>query len=199
MVLSVNRQGGSLMNYYPYRFPHHHRVAPMHMCPHMHQYHHWQQEHQVNHRPPFWHQNHQALMKDHGGEPFVVNINELTKQNNNFRTAAWTGKYLQVTLMTLQVGEDIGLEMHPDLDQFIRIEQGEGLVQMGSAEHHLTLEKYVYDDSAIIVPAGTWHNLTNIGHTPLKLYSIYAPAEHPFGTVHQTKAEAIAAEMEHHS
>lgn len=190
------------MNYYPYRFPHQYRMPPMHICPHMYQHHHWHQSNQLHHRPLNWqHQHHHRnqAIRDQGGEPFVFNINELTKQNKTFRTAAWTGKFLQVTLMTLQVGEDIGLEMHPDVDQFLRIEQGEGLVQMGSAKQHLTLEKYVYDDSAIIVPAGTWHNLTNIGHTSLKLYSIYAPVEHPFGTLHQTKAEAIAAEMDHHA
>lgn len=188
------------MNYYPYRFSHQHRMPPFYMCPHMHRYHHRHQSNQLHHRPPNWqdHYPNQAIT-DHGGEPFVANINALTKQNNNFRTAAWTGKFLQVTLMTLQVGEDIGFEIHPDVDQFLRIEQGEGLVQMGSTQHHLTLEKYVYDDSAIIVPAGTWHNLTNIGHTPLKLYSIYAPPEHPYGTIHQTKTEALAAEMEHHA
>lgn len=147
-----------------------------------------------------WQAHHpNQVTQDHGREPLVLNIHELTKHNNSFRTAIWTGEHLQVTLMTLQVGEDIGLEMHPDTDQFLRIEEGEGLVQMGSAEHHLSLEKYVYEDSAIIVPAGSWHNLTNIGHMPLKLYSIYAPPEHPFGTVHQTKAEAIAAEMEEDS
>lgn len=183
------------MNYYPYRFPHQHRMQPMYRCPHLYPHNHWQHNHRPNHRPAYWqHQPHHQLIQDHGGEPFVVNIKELTKQNNTFRTAAWTGKYLQMTLMTLQVGEDIGLEMHPDVDQFLRIEQGEGLVQMGSDKQHVTLEKYVYDDSAIIVPAGTWHNLTNIGPTPLKLYSIYAPVEHPFGTIHHTKLEAMEAE-----
>src|SRR5699024_9622156 len=131
------------MNYYPYRFPY---QPPMHMCPHMYRHHHWHQGNQLHHRPPNWqHYRGNQAIRDHGGEPFIVNINKLTKQNSAFRTAAWTGEHLQVTLMTLQVGEDIGLEVHPDIDQFLRIEQGEGLVQMGSAEHHLTLEKYVYD------------------------------------------------------
>ena len=134
------------------------------------------------------------ILKDHGGEPFVVNINQVTKQNNTYRTAIWTGNHLQVTLMSINVGEDIGLEIHPNVDQFLRIEEGQGLVQMGKSKNNLNFVKNVGDDYAIIVPAGTWHNVTNTGNTPLKLYSIYAPPNHPFGTVHRTKADAEAAE-----
>ena len=129
-------------------------------------------------------------IRDYGPEPFVININEATMQNNNFRTALWTGKRLQVTLMSINVGESIGLEMHPDVDQFIRIEQGYGLVQMGNDKNNLNFERKVYDDFAIIIPAGKWHNLTNIGNVPIKLYSIYAPPNHPKGTIHKTKADA---------
>ena len=129
-------------------------------------------------------------IRDYGQEPFVMNINEVTKQNNNFRTALWTGNHLQVTLMSINVGESIGLEMHPDVDQFIRIEQGYGLVQMGNNKNNLNFERKVYDDFAIIIPAGKWHNLTNIGNVPIKLYSIYAPPNHPKGTIHRTKADA---------
>lgn len=129
-------------------------------------------------------------IRDYGPEPFVININEATMQNNNFRTALWTGKRLQVTLMSINVGESIGLEMHPDVDQFIRIEQGYGLVQMGNNKNNLNFERKVYDDFAIIIPAGKWHNLTNIGNVPIKLYSIYAPPNHPKGTIHRTKADA---------
>lgn len=136
-------------------------------------------------------------LADYGPKPFVVNINEATKQNNTYRTALWTGTHLQVTLMSLNVGEDIGLEMHPDVDQFLRIEQGQGIVQMGKSRDNLNFERHVYDDSAIMIPAGTWHNLTNTGTIPLKLYSIYAPPNHPFGTVHTTKADALAAEEGH--
>ncbi|SDJ14346.1 cupin domain-containing protein [Alteribacillus bidgolensis] len=133
-------------------------------------------------------------LKDYGTEPFVVNIDEVTKQNNTFRTALWTGDHLQVTVMSINVGGDIGLEVHPTVDQFLRIEEGQGVVQMGDTKDHLDFEKRVYDDYAIMVPAGTWHNITNTGNKPLKLYTIYAPPEHPFGTVHQTKADAMAAE-----
>jgi mannose-6-phosphate isomerase-like protein (cupin superfamily) len=133
-------------------------------------------------------------LKDYGPEPFVVNINEATKRNNTFRTALWTGNHLQVTLVSLNVGEDIGLEIHPNVDQFLRIEQGQGIVQMGKSKDNLNFERKVYDDSAIMIPAGTWHNVTNTGNIPLKLYSIYAPPQHPHGTVHVTKTDAMAAE-----
>lgn len=138
--------------------------------------------------------NNGIRLQDYGAEPFVFNINDATKQNNTFRTAVWTGKHLQVTLMSLQVGEDIGLEMHPDVDQFLRIEQGQGIVQMGADKNNLHFQQNIYDDDAILLPAGTWHNLINTGNVPLKLYSIYAPPNHPFATVHVTKAEAIADE-----
>ncbi|MEA0552483.1 cupin domain-containing protein [Lysinibacillus irui] len=131
---------------------------------------------------------------DYGPEPFIVDIEEVTKQNKNYRTALWTGKNLQVTVMSLNIGEDIGLEVHPHVDQFICIEEGHGVVQMGPTKDYLNDQRYVSEDTAIMVPAGTWHNLTNTGNKPLKLYSIYAPPNHPFGTVHITKADAMAAE-----
>lgn len=133
-------------------------------------------------------------LKDYGPEPFVVNIEEATKQNNNFRTALWTGENLQVTLMSINVGEDIGLEIHPTVDQFIRIEEGQGLVKMGDSKDNLDFEERVYDDYAIMIPAGKWHNVINTGNTPLKLYAIYAPPEHPRGTIHKTKEDAEADE-----
>ena len=132
----------------------------------------------------------QPLTTDYGSNPFVVDINKATLHNNTFRTALWTGKHLQLTLMNIPVGEDIGLEMHPDVDQFLRIEEGHGLVQMGHGKDHLYFQQPAYDNFAIFIPAGTWHNVTNTGNKPLKLYSIYAPPNHPWGTVHQTKAEA---------
>lgn len=126
---------------------------------------------------------------DHGKQPYVVNINQAAKQNSNYRTAIWTGEHLQVTLMSINVGDDIGLEVHPKVDQFLRIEQGQGTVEMGKTKEDLTFIQQVSDDDAIMVPAGTWHNVINTGNIPLKLYSIYAPPNHPFGTVQQTKAE----------
>jgi len=135
--------------------------------------------------------NHFMPMQDYGNQPFVVNINEASQQNETFRTVLWTGEHLQVTVMSIPPGGDVGLEVHPETDQFLRIEGGEGLVQMGSSEQQVDFEARVVDDSAIFVPAGTWHNLTNTGPSPIKLYSIYAPPEHPFGTVHQTQADEM--------
>ncbi|WP_281889995.1 cupin domain-containing protein [Paenibacillus sp. YYML68] len=129
-------------------------------------------------------------LQDYGPRPLVVNIDQATKQNNTYRTALWTGRYFQVTLMSINVGDDIGLEVHPTTDQFIRIEEGQGLVQMGDRRDQLDFQVMAYDDFAIMVPAGKWHNITNTGHRPLKVYVIYAPPEHPYGTVHVTKADA---------
>ena len=130
--------------------------------------------------------------KDYGPEPFVVNIEQATLANDYYRQTLWTGPHMQSTLMTIPVGGDIGLEVHPDNDQFLRLEQGEGLVQTGNARDKLTFRQAVFANSAVFVPAGTWHNITNIGTTPMKLYVIYAPAHHPHGTVHATKAVADA-------
>ena len=135
---------------------------------------------------------------DYGTQPFVLDIEKATVENNAFRVAKWTGANMQMTLMSIEPGDDIGLEVHDDHDQFLRIEDGMGFVQMGSAEDNLDFEKNVEDDFAIFVPAGVWHNVTNTGDRPLKLYSIYAPSEHPAGTVHETKSEADAYEAEHH-
>jgi len=134
-------------------------------------------------------------LTDYGPNPFVVNIDEVTKRNRTFRTALWTGDHLQLTLMSLRPGEDIGLEIHPNVDQFLRIEEGQGIVKMGYRKDNLQFQERVYDDFAIIIPAGTWHNLINTGSKPLKLYSIYAPPQHPHGTVHETKEDAEEAEM----
>jgi mannose-6-phosphate isomerase-like protein (cupin superfamily) len=126
---------------------------------------------------------------DMGGQPWVVNIEELTTSNTNFRTAKWTGQNLQMTVMSVDTGSEVGLEVHTDHDQFLRIESGTAKVEMGPARDNLDFQQTAEDDFAIFVPAGTWHNITNIGDGPLKLYSIYAPGEHPFGTVHQTYAD----------
>lgn len=136
-------------------------------------------------------------LKDYGNVPTVLDIESYTLGNDNFRTALWTGTNLQVTLMSIPVGGEIGLELHPDIDQFLRIEEGEGQVMMGDTEEELDFVQTVKADHAIMVPAGKWHNVVNTGKTPIKLYSIYAPVEHPHGTIHKTYAEAMAAEHEH--
>jgi len=135
-------------------------------------------------------------LMDHGPYPYVVNIEEATNQNYNFRLALWTGIHLQLTLMNINAREDIGLEMHPDVDQFLRIEEGQGLVLMGDTQNRLSFQQMVYPGYVILIPAGKWHNLINTGCTPLKLYSIYAPPQHPHGTVHRTKEDA---ELHHHN
>lgn len=131
---------------------------------------------------------------DEGPNPYVVDIEHATLSNENYRTTLWTGEHLQMTVMNIDAGGDIGLEVHSDGDQFLRIEAGKARVQMGPAEDDLPFERDVEDDWVILVPAGTWHNVLNIGDGPLKVYALYAPPEHPHGTVHPTKADAD----EHH-
>ncbi|MDR0295190.1 MAG: cupin domain-containing protein [Prevotellaceae bacterium] len=139
----------------------------------------------------------EVVLKDYGAEPTVLNIDAYTMSNDNFRTALWTGTLLQVTLMSIPVGGEIGLEVHHDTDQFLRIEDGQAKVMMGDTGDSLTFVQTVEADFAIIIPAGKWHNLINTGDKPLKLYSIYAPVEHPHGTVHKTFEEAEEADHQH--
>lgn len=136
---------------------------------------------------------------DNGPAPFVGNIQTATLENKNYRTTLWTGNNLQVTLMSIEPGDDIGLEVHETIDQFLRIEQGEATVYMGPSKDELEVGQ-ASDDDAVIVPAGAWHNLVNSGNKTLKVYSIYAPVQHPHGTVHITKEDAEEAErLEHNS
>ena len=129
-------------------------------------------------------------IRDYGPKPFVLNIRHATNMNRNFRTVLWTGGHLQLTLMNIPVGNDIGVEMHPDVDQFIRIESGHAKVYFGNSRNSLQKAEVVNENYAVLIPAGTWHNIVNIGNRPLKVYSLYAPPNHPFGTVHNTKADA---------
>ena len=125
---------------------------------------------------------------------WVGNIEEVTTRNETFRTVVYTGQHTQLTVMRLAPGEDIGLESHPHLDQFLRIEEGRARVEFGPSEDSIEETHEVEDDWAFIVPAGVWHNVVNIGDTDVKLYSLYSPPEHPDGTVHRTKQDAEAAE-----
>jgi mannose-6-phosphate isomerase-like protein (cupin superfamily) len=127
---------------------------------------------------------------DNGPEPYVADIEQLTLENENFRTTIWTGKNIQLTVMTIPVGSDIGLEIHHDNDQFLRIEQGRCRVEMGPSKDSLSFVQNAESDWAIFVPAGTWHNITNTGDNDLKLYTVYGPAHHLPGTVHETKQDA---------
>lgn len=120
---------------------------------------------------------------------FSGNIEQLTLENSFFRKVLFTGPHSQLVVMSLQPNEEIGSEVHSENDQFFRFEQGEGKVIIGGEEH------VVKDGDAIVVPAGAEHNVINIsGSEPLKLYTIYSPPQHPDGTIHETKADAEAAE-----
>jgi mannose-6-phosphate isomerase-like protein (cupin superfamily) len=125
---------------------------------------------------------------------WVGDIERTTLENETFRTVVHTGEHVQLTVMRLAPGEDIGREVHPHLDQFLRIESGSGRVEFGRNQDEVEETHNVSDDWAIIVPAGVWHNVVNAGNEDLKLYSLYAPPEHPAGTVHKTRADAAAAE-----
>jgi mannose-6-phosphate isomerase-like protein (cupin superfamily) len=127
---------------------------------------------------------------DHGKTPIVVDMEGITLANDNFRTTLWTGSKLQLTLMTIQPGDDIGLEIHHGIDQFLRIEQGSGVCKMGPTEDNLNFESAVKAEDAIFVPADTWHNVENTGTEPLKLYTVYAGPDHVPGTVHVTHDDA---------
>jgi mannose-6-phosphate isomerase-like protein (cupin superfamily) len=135
--------------------------------------------------------------KDYGSEPFVLNIEKDTLENTQFRSTRWTGKNIQLTLMTIPMGGDIGLEVHKTHDQFLRLEQGTGRVQMGPSKDQLNFEREVSADWAVFVPAGIWHNITNIGDEPIKLYAIYGPPDHLHGTVHATQVDAEKDPNEH--
>ena len=124
---------------------------------------------------------------------YVTNIEEKTQQNSYFREVLFTGPNSQLVVMALGPGEEIGLETHEGVDQFIRVEVGTGKAILNGKEHKLE------DGSAVVIPAGTAHNIVNGSSSqPLKLYTIYTPPEHPDGTVHKNKAEATAAEAAHH-
>jgi len=124
---------------------------------------------------------------------YVDDIEQKTEANSFFREVLFTGKYAQLVVMSLLPNEEIGMEVHQAVDQFFRVEKGQGKVIMNGEEHEIK------DGTAIIVPAGTEHNLINSSASEeLKLYTIYSPPNHPEGTIHKTKAEAMAAEEEEH-
>ncbi len=128
---------------------------------------------------------------------WLGDIGAITLDNSTFRTVLFTGANVQLTVMCLQPGEEIGLEMHDHLDQFIRVEAGAAKITLGPSESEIEITHEVAEDWAAIIPGGTWHNVINRGSSPLRLYSLYAPAEHPDGAVHLTKADADAAEADH--
>lgn len=120
---------------------------------------------------------------------YSTDIEQATESNDYFRQVIFTASHMQLVLMTLQGGEDIGEERHDQVDQFFRVEEGEAKATLDGEEHRLT------EGSVLIVPAGTLHNVVNVSSDePLRLYTIYSPPNHPDGTVHKTRAEAMAAE-----
>ena len=125
---------------------------------------------------------------------WVGNIEQMTLDNTTFRTVVFTGAHTQLTMMRLAPGEDIGREVHPDRDQFLRLEQGTVRVELGGSEEAIEETHDVAADWAFIVPAGVWHNVVNTGENEVKLYSLYSPPEHPDGTIHRTKRDAEEAE-----
>ncbi|MFE1644295.1 cupin domain-containing protein [Microbacterium sp. P01] len=133
-------------------------------------------------------------ISDIGPDPDVFDIDGATKENNNYRTVAWTGKYLQITLMAIPIGQSIGLECHPATDQFLRVVDGQGRAVMGAARDHLDSQHDVSTGWAIQVPAGTWHDVINTGTSALHLCTIYAPVHHAAGTVQRTSADAARDE-----
>lgn len=128
-------------------------------------------------------------IKDNGPNPNVFDIETATVENGAYRHVAWTGKHLQVTLMSIEPGDSIGLEVHKGTDQFLRIDQGKGVAKMGPTKDDLT-ETEVGDGWSIQVPEGTWHDVENTGDEPLRLYAIYAPTHHAQGIVQETAEKA---------
>jgi len=124
------------------------------------------------------------VTKERAVKGFVDNIEQLTEANGDFRRVVYTGHNLQLVLMTIQPGEEIGEEVHDDRDQFFRIEAGEGVIEIDGVAHR------VKADDGVIVPQGARHNVIAGGSEPLRLYTIYGPPEHVDGTVHKTCAEA---------
>jgi mannose-6-phosphate isomerase-like protein (cupin superfamily) len=125
---------------------------------------------------------------------WVGDIESVTLDNDAFRRVLFTGDHTQLTVMHLAPGEDIGREVHPDRDQFLRLEQGRARLELSRTQDSVDETYDVEEDWAFIVPAGTWHNVVNTGDGDLRLYSLYSPPEHPDGTVHATKRDAQEAE-----
>jgi mannose-6-phosphate isomerase-like protein (cupin superfamily) len=129
-------------------------------------------------------------VEDVGPNPAAFDLESETTTNEHYRAVAWTGRYLQVTLMSIPVGESIGLEMHGDTDQFLRLDAGRGQVRMGLDKDKLDFVEDVSDGWCVLVPAGTWHDVVNTGDEPMRLYAVYAPSHHAKGKVQATADDA---------
>ena len=140
----------------------------------------------ISSAPPF---RDSKITDDKGNAPFVFGIERSSKENDAYRRAIWTGKNIQIVLMSVLPGDEIGWESHSHGDQLIIITQGNGEIFMGESKSSPAIKKNVGEGDAIIVPEGTLHNLKNPGREPLKIMSIYSPPAHPYGTVENTHGE----------
>lgn len=134
-------------------------------------------------------------VSDLGPGPSFFDLGAESRANDNYRAVAWSGQYLQVTLMSIPPGESIGLEAHPETDQFVRLDGGRGHLVMGPAKDDLPIHQDVHDGWAVMVPAGTWHDVVNTGDEPLKLFTVYAPVHHASGIVQPTPDDALRDEQ----
>lgn len=132
------------------------------------------------------------IVKDIGPQPQSFDLEQATRDNTNYRSVVWSGRHLQVTLMSIPAGHDIGLEMHSDTDQFLRLDAGNGRVQMGPSKGQFTYDQNVSNGWCILVPAGTWHNVINTGPEAMQIYTVYAPAHHQPGKIHKTESDAAS-------
>lgn len=130
---------------------------------------------------------------DYGPNPYVTNIEQMAIRNQNFRTVIWTGEHMQATLMCIPPCGEIGLEIHPSTDQFIRIEQGCAIVIMGKLKNYMDFRQNMSKNDAVFIPAGNWHNIMNVGKQVLKVSVLYAPPNHPKDTIHRTKEDSEKA------
>ena len=132
--------------------------------------------------------------QDFGGKACLIDIRNEALSNENFRKVIWTGEHLQVTVMSIPAGGEIGLEMHDDVDQLVKVEGGCANVYMGACKHQVKCMGKINANYAVLIPAGTWHNIINACSCPLKVYSVYAPPKHSQGTIHKSKLDSDLAE-----
>ena len=146
-------------------------------------------QHYENNDKSYCHKCDNKCKNEHGGDVYSFNVGKAAYRNQNFRESVWTGKYLQMTLMSIHTGQDIGIEIHKDTDQYIRVEYGYALAVTGSNPECLDNKIKIHAGEAIFIPAGTYHNIINIGRCALKLSSVYAPPHHPKCTVQKNKSD----------
>ena len=128
-------------------------------------------------------------INEHGPSPYIANVGQYAMANSFYRTVFWTGCHMQMTLMSIPICSDIGVEVHEDTDQIIRIEQGRAQLILGECEDQMNYQRELRIGDTVFVPAGIWHNVINVGRIQLKLSSIYAPPHHPAGLVMLVKEE----------